>query len=568
MLWPIGVSVLGAALILGPALGRGVVLSYDLVWSPERRLTPFATGAGTPTPRAVPSDAVAWLLGWLVTPAVAQKAILFAILVLASLGVVALLRDGRPAAGPMASSVAGLAAVWNPFISERLVVGQWTVLLGYAVLPWALRAAVRVVSGAGGRWTLVLAIAVAGTGGVNSVLMTSAGVVAVLVAGLRRDARRIWISLVASLVVTAGVSAVWALPSLLADAPVARSGVGAFAPAADTPLGVWGSLLSGGGFWNAASHPDPRTTWLVALLAALLSAVAVASFAQEVRGTVQRFLWAPVLVGVLVVVLSALPVTRDLWAWVVTDIPGGGALRDSQKFLAAWVVAIAVGLGVAVDRLRRAVPSAAGLAGLGVAGLVVVLSPQLVWGVGGRLDAQPVPQGYRTAATQLSSMPAGEVGLLPWSQYRRYDWNGGRTSLTLAPRILDQHVLFDDSLPLRSGVVAGENPRAARVSDDIARGAAPVVALRAAGVRYVAAELGAGLDVDQASVRAAGRVLVDDPHLLVVDLGNGTGQRPEDTRWRVVGWLLAGGTLVVSVTGAARSSTRRKLLAGLLRSRA
>jgi hypothetical protein len=87
-------------------------------------------------------------------------------------------------------------------------------------------------------------------------------------------------------------------------------------------------------------------------------------------------------------------------------------------------------------------------------------------------------------------------------------------------------------------------------------------------VRYVAAELGAGLDVDQASVRAAGRVLVDDPHLLVVDLGNGTGQRPEDTRWRVVGWLLAGGTLVVSVTGAARSSTRRKLLAGLLRSRA
>ncbi|WP_156996397.1 hypothetical protein [Knoellia aerolata] len=560
-------SIVVAVVILGPALGRGVVLAYDMVWSPDARLTPFATGIGTPAPRAVPSDALAWLAGLVLTPALAQKFMLVAVLVVASTGVVALLRHVVPDAGPVACSLAALAGVWNPFVSEHLVVGQWTVLLGYALLPWALRAAHRSVLGGEGRHELVLVLGAAGLGGVNTVLLVAAGGCAVLLAALATDVRRSAASLVLASVTVAAVSAVWALPALAAGAGVSSGGVSAFTPTADTPLGVWGSLVSGGGFWNAAAHPVQRDVPLVALTAGLLSVAAFVGFGVALRRTRHGLLMAPVIVGVGVVALSVLPFTGGVWAWLVTDVPGGGALRDSHKFLAAWVVATSVGVGVMVDGVRRRADSAlAGVVSVVVLGLVVLLSSHIAWGVGGRLDAVQVPQGYRTAAADLTALPRGEVGLLPWNQYRRYEWNASRISLTLAPRIVGQRVLFDDSLPLRSGVVDGEDPRAAAVSQRISEGIAPVDAVRAAGVRYVAAELRTRLPVDQAGVRASGRVVVDRPDLLVVEVDDGAAGQAPEASWNVVGWTVTLLTMSLLALSAAVSRKSRRLLASLLRS--
>ena len=60
---PYTVAALVSFIVLGPALGRGVVLAYDLAWSPDPRFTPFALGSDGSVPRAVPSDAVAIALG-------------------------------------------------------------------------------------------------------------------------------------------------------------------------------------------------------------------------------------------------------------------------------------------------------------------------------------------------------------------------------------------------------------------------------------------------------------------------------------------------------------------------
>ena len=53
-------------LLLGPALGVGYVLSYDMVWVPDLALRQDFLGVGTALPRAVPSDAVVSLLDVLV----------------------------------------------------------------------------------------------------------------------------------------------------------------------------------------------------------------------------------------------------------------------------------------------------------------------------------------------------------------------------------------------------------------------------------------------------------------------------------------------------------------------
>lgn len=565
---PAVLALLQALIVLGPGLGRGVVITHDMPWSPSPRWTPFVLGLDTPAPRAVPSDGVAVLLGKVLGASLAQHVILLSILIGLALGVVALLAELLPAAGVLARCVAAVAAVWNPFVSERLAVGQWTVLLGLAVLPWALRAALRVVTGKPSGYAVALAIVCAAVGGVNSLLVVSGSVLLVLVVAVVRE-RSARIGRVAglALAVTIGASAAWALPALTSPPQTGGEGVRAFAPVADSPIGVFGSLLGGGGFWNAGSHPDPRSHALIAITAALLAVAGVIAAFVRTQPRLRWCLALPVLVLSGLVLLSAFEVIDPVWDTLVTGLPGGGALRDSHKFLSVWVVVGAAGLGVLAHEARIRLPEgllipAAGL----LLGLPVVLSPQLVWGLSGRLDAVTVPSDYLSGVDALSALPEGEVGLLPWSQYRRYDWNADRVSLTLAPRLIDKVVLYDDSLPLRSGIVPGESARAAEVSRRIKEGATAEEALAVSGVRYLAAELGTAQDVDTTGVRSLGRVVVDSPELLVVDVG--TPSRESSTHLALLlGWTLTLLTMacVLGWHGVARVT--RKLPAGLLRLR-
>ncbi len=260
-----------AVLVLGPALGRGVVLAYDLAWSPDPRLTPFTLGTSTPAPRAVPSDAAGVVLGWLLGAGIAQALVLWGTLVLAGAGAARLTAVLVPGAGWAPRSTAAVAAIWNPFVLERLVVGQWTVLLGYAAVPHLLVACLRVRSGRAPVWAPAVGLAACGVGGANTLVIGALAVGGVLLAPRPR-----WAALGLAGASMLGVSAVWALPAVTAGVASAPAGVAAFAARADTPLGVLGSLVSGGAFWNPASHPASREVLVVALTAAVLALVAVA----------------------------------------------------------------------------------------------------------------------------------------------------------------------------------------------------------------------------------------------------------------------------------------------------
>ncbi len=572
------VAVLVAGVVLGPALGRGVILAYDMPWSPDPRWTPFVLGSGTPAPRAVPSDAVAVLVGHVLTAALAQKLILLAILAGAGLGAAALLGRLRPGVGLLGLCATTVGAQWNPFVDERLVVGQWTVLLGYAVLPWALRSALVVRGGAaptpgtgrgrgpgggaGSARALAGWVALAGTGGANTLVIVVLGVGLVLLAPPVR-AR----PLAVVLGTAAGVAAAWALPALAGHAASDPAGTSAFRPRPDTPLGTLLSLVSGGGFWNAAAQPATRHELVPALAALVVALVCAASAAGLLsRRGAGRTVLLPAVVGLLVAAGSATPVLRPVWQGLLDGMPGAGVLRDSQKLLAPWVLLLALGAGCLVETLMRRVThrELAGVAAVGFVLLPVALLPTLGWGVGGRLRAVTVPSDYRAGASVLSAQPTGLVGLLPWNQYRRYDWNGSRVSLTLLPRVVDQPVLFDDSLPLSTGRVAGEDPRAQRVSAAIASGVDPVAALRSAGVAYVVVERRSGVADPVPPV--PGEVVFGGPSLLVVRVSDAAGGPVAMSRAGRLGWALTGITWLVAAVGAARVSISGKRGKGLLAS--
>src|SRR5580704_1484932 len=121
-------------LALGPGLQRGFLLSYDMVFVPRE---PFSAALpGLAPPRAVPSDLVVAAASRVLPADIVQKLILLAIFVLACSGAAALL-DREPL---LARLAAGVFYAWNPYVGERLIIGQWALLLGYAGLPSVLRA--------------------------------------------------------------------------------------------------------------------------------------------------------------------------------------------------------------------------------------------------------------------------------------------------------------------------------------------------------------------------------------------------------------------------------------------
>lgn len=457
-----------AALMLGPALAPGFVLSYDMVFTPAQDLLPGSVGLGSGLPRAVPQDAVVALATTVIPAWLLQKAILVAIPVLTVTGMVRLLR-GAPL---LVALVAGTLAVWNPFVAERLVIGHWGLLLAVALAPWALALALdarRGVPGAAVRLVLVIAAGALTPSG--AVLLLVLAVPPALLPGsaLGRRGR------VAVAVLAVAMSLPWTVPALLHPLAGSADPLGAevFALRAEGPWGPVLTALGTGGIWNAEVVLASRGWWLAPVGALLIVALAAAGFGplRDLLGRAVSTWWAVVAgMGLIAAVSSA--VLPRVWSTLVTATPGLGLFRDAQKLLAPLALLLAVAAALGIGRLAGRAADRATANTIVVAGLLIPLAllPDLAFGASGRLVAVHYPSEVTEAREVIrADGRPGDVVVLPWTAFRRYEFNGGRTVLDPAPRWLPRTSVVDDALVVARGsdllVVSGDDPRAARVRD-------------------------------------------------------------------------------------------------------
>ena len=503
-------AVLGsAALILGPLLRPGYVLSYDMVFAPRMPVGADSVGLGSGLPRAVPSDLVVAAATHVLPGDLVQKLVLAGLLVAAGFGAA---RLTAPAAVPR--TAAALAYVWTPYLGERLLLGQWAVLVGYAGLPWLLAAAHRVRSARRGErhevrtaWAwLVVVLGLTCLGGAPAWLLALLTVPFALGYGLRHEPRAALLRLLAGFGALAVYALPWAVPALTRPGGLGADGAGAeaFAPHADTPLGTVGSVLTGGGIWNAQTVPLGRGAVLPAVAAVVLVGLGLVGVVRRRRDPVIAALAGAAVVGLGVVVLTCFAPGARL----VGRLPGGALLRDSPRLLAPWLLLIALGFAVACAELvrrvsRSAVPAAALLVLLPVAVL-----PALGWGVSNRLAPVGYPHDFvQVRALLAADHRAGAVVVLPFDAYRRFGWNRGGTVLDPMNRWLDRPVIVSSDLPVaRPGdrvlVVRGEDRLAARVAEQLhtaARDPADAARLLGSdGARWVVVESHSGSRLDRA----------------------------------------------------------------------
>src|SRR4051794_2581783 len=157
-----------------------------MVFVPDQPFKPAWLGLDGTVPRAVPMDALVSVFDEVVPGAVLQRLLLTVAFVAGGLGVAALARRLH-AAGQVAGVVVYL---WNPWIHDRLAIGQWPTVLAYGLLPWLVLAAARARDGIARGWAgtalaLVLVSACAPSMGAVAAL------VAVVVVAYSRDWRRI-----------------------------------------------------------------------------------------------------------------------------------------------------------------------------------------------------------------------------------------------------------------------------------------------------------------------------------------------------------------------------------------
>ncbi len=432
-----------AVLVLAPVLGRGFVLTYDMVFAPRQYLLPDSFGLGSALPRSVPADAVVGVLTTIVRGDLLQQLILLGALFLGPLGAARLVPTGSLGV----RVVAAVSYGWTAYLAERLLIGHWPYLLAYAALPWVVLTARRTPA-------LVLAC-------VPGILTPSGGILVSVMAMVAAGPRRLRVTVPIALV----LNAPWWVPAVLhPGAGLSTSdGADAFGATGENWAGPVVGLLGLGGIWNGETVPASRGNPILPVLAVAVVAVAFFGLAELARrwGRLARRLTLLGAAGVVLAALPTLPGGADLLGWVVTHVPGGGLLRDSQKWVAWWALPLALGVAVAVDRVKGSVR------GLAIAAAVVVpvaMLPDFALAAGGRLDAVRYPADWYAVRDILEHDPRpGDVLTQPFGAFRQFGWNDDRTQLDPAPRFLPRATVIDDTLYVGGRPVAGEDPRAAAV---------------------------------------------------------------------------------------------------------
>jgi hypothetical protein len=382
-MWAMGLAI-GIG-VCWPLIGGRPLFLLDWVTGPR---PPFPSPAmlgldGGLTAGVGAAVGMTFLVCWL--GEAATWLVLFAVFPLAAVGAGRLAGRSR-----WCRVAAGCLYAVNPWVFNRVYAGQLTLLLGYALLPWAVASALRVTRSGGNPtltafagpalwWTALTAL--------SPHFSWIYGVVLVALAIVTRPwSPRVllWLGLtVAAFVVT---SLYILLPHSATELPthVGPTSLALYRTRGSRRFGLFVNVLGLYGFWRLGPGPTlPKSViggWPL-LLAGLLVLVLVGylhvlrssratsveagpAAATPVEGSVpgegrpneRRLAWAALVLGVAgyLLALGNQGPTGPVFSWLYFHIFFFQVMREPQKFLMLTALAYALGFGWGVDRVVRA----------------------------------------------------------------------------------------------------------------------------------------------------------------------------------------------------------------------
>jgi hypothetical protein len=431
---PLGLSLLCLRSIFHP----GYLVQLDIVFGP--RPAPLTHGVTAPV-SALQAATVRVLGG-----DVAGKLYAVATLFLAGFGPMVVFRR----AAWYAQGAAGFLGAMNPFVYDRLVEGQWYVVIAAAGLFLWLAAWEALQANPAPSRSALLAVCGAA---IVSVDPHMAGPLAVLMlvgslwARSWRDcARRRWTAV--SIVLLAVLLLPGIVTFFIGSSPgdyanvrqFTRADFAFFRSTTSPDYGVLVNLVGLYGYWGERIGRFPLATggasWWPATTAVL---VAVAFLGARLRRD-RAWLLVCGAAGLVVSASTALPGGVSSAAWLAERVPMLGAYREPEKWSALWLLALVVLAGSAVNSVAHTRGGRGAVVATAVA-YTVALAALVPAGVS---QARTVPSivspvvypryWHATAvALERSTRPGDVIAVLPWHLYQPLRVTEGRLVADPAP---------------------------------------------------------------------------------------------------------------------------------------
>ncbi|MFN2544466.1 MAG: hypothetical protein ABR600_07840 [Actinomycetota bacterium] len=457
---------------LGPLLGGGYVLLLDTPAGPHLPWPSFfpLPSEGLVSAVGAPIGSILRLIGS-ISPQIPSKLLVLAVVAGGGFG---LFRFARRELGlsPVAAVAGGTLFAVNPYVFDRVLAGQLLVAAGYAALPWALPAFLRLVRDAAGRRVIVSAAWVAGislidlhAGGMALLLFLAAVAVAP-----GRWPRRL-LGAVGGVAAVVAINLYWILPTALTnEASAPGSGdLLAYAPR-PASLGILPHELVLHGFWRVEFRTplsvDPAL--FLATFVPLLTLVA-AGFAVAVRSRAWRkpalALGAAAAVSLMLGMGISFAPTAWLTRFLFAHLPGYGIFREPQKWIGVLALAYGVFAAVGAEWVLRTRPRWRDVTVPLLVLLPIAATRLLFWGLGGTVHPSAFPADWRRADTIMAARP-GTMLSLPWNQYEPVSFADDRTVVDLARYAFSVPVLeSQDPQLIVHGVTPPADPRTRYVAD-------------------------------------------------------------------------------------------------------
>jgi hypothetical protein len=425
-----GVYTAVALAVLLPLLRPGFVLTLDMVFTPH-----------IPLPDSVGSSylfhAFLHALNFVVPADIIEKIVLLAALILPGIGMHRLLQrlGAGQGVGGWGVYAASLFYTVNPFTYDRFMAGQYSVLLGYALLPWCLSLMLACVRHPDKGNALRLGLMVAA---IATISIHTLGEVAVLAAVggavllvLRRGAPGSSLLLVVALAAVPVIvlCGFWLVPLATGHGATARTidsfsaaDTTAFQTTGGSTIGKLGNVLRLQGFWteNRQLYLQPRDRTLLwgLQMVTLLTLVGVGVVALwRAHPNIALVLGVSGLVAILIAIGAG-------GSWL-----GRLGYREPQKFVGllalSYSVYVAYGTAAVLRRAARQ-STAAYTTGAVIILLLPLLSMRVfAWGGSGQLQSSQYPDSWRQADAVLAGDPDRFNSLfLPWHQYMSFNFAG------------------------------------------------------------------------------------------------------------------------------------------------
>lgn len=489
-----GVYLLVTLVVMLPLLGPGFILTLDMVFTPE-----------LPMPTELRSSylfrAALHYLSLVIPSDVLQKILLMSILLLSGIGMHRLIRflGATAKGGDLGAYAASIFFMINPFTYSRFMAGQYSVLLGYALLPWFVRLLIDFGRTPNMKTALKLGCltAVIGVVSIHTVgeaVLLAAAAVGIALWHYRQQLRayiRFGLIAVAVFVVA---SCYWLVPLALGRGTTAQivdqftaADTTVFATAGQNPVTRAGNVARLQGFWAEERGlyllPQDRVV-LWGLMALIIIGLVVWG------GVVLWYKQRVILVLLVASGLTAAMLAVGLMELLAKFVPLLAGYREPHKFVGlvalVYSILLAFGIKAMLDGARRRSEGLHATATVLLLLLPFLFTRIMLWGFDGQLTPRQYPADWFSVDQRLQQDNDDfEVLFLPWHQYMSFQFSG-RIIASPAPAFFSKPTIVSAD-PELDGAVSGRMTDRQKAIDQIlgAQGTDFAGQLGAQNIKYI-----------------------------------------------------------------------------------